>query len=78
MPTTFLCGMPDDFCSAHTIASRGLVMQMTKESGAYFLMPAPTCSMTLRLMLRRSSRLIPGLRGTPAVTMQTFAPSSAS
>ena len=25
-------------------------MQMTKASGAYFLMPAPTCSMTLRLM----------------------------
>jgi hypothetical protein len=53
-------------------------MQMTKASGAYFLMPAPTCSMTLRLMLRRSSRLMPGLRGTPAVTMQTLAPSSAS
>ncbi len=25
-------------------------MQMTKASGAYFLMPAPTCSMTWRLM----------------------------
>jgi hypothetical protein len=40
------------FCSAQTIASSGLVMQMTKESGAYFLMPAPTCSMTLRLIER--------------------------
>ena len=53
-------------------------MQMTKASGAYFLMPAPTCSITLRLMPSRSSRLMPGLRGTPAVTMQTSAPSIAS
>ena len=51
------------------MASSGLVMQMTKAFGAYFLMPAPTCSITLRLMPSRSSRLMPGLRGTPAVTM---------
>src|SRR5438045_1237584 len=44
MPTTFLCGMPEAFCSAQTIASSGLVMQMTKAFGAYFLMPAPTWS----------------------------------
>ena len=60
------------------MASSGLVMQMTKAPGAYFLMPEPTCSITLRLMPRRSSRLMPGLRGTPAVTMQTVAPSMAS
>ena len=59
------------------MASSGLVMQMTKAFGAYFLMPAPTCSITLRLMPSRSSRLMPGLRGTPAVTMQTSAPSIA-
>jgi hypothetical protein len=53
-------------------------MQMTKALGAYFLMPAPTCSITFRLMPMRSSRLMPGLRGTPAVTMQTAAPSIAS
>ena len=63
------------FCSAHTMASSGLVMQITKAFGAYFLMPAPTWSMTLRLMPSRSSRLMPGLRGTPAVTMHTSAPS---
>ena len=78
MPTTMFLGRPQDFCSAHTIASSGLVMQMTKALGAYFLMPAPTCSITLRLMPRRSSRLMPGLRGTPAVTMHTEAPSIAS
>ena len=36
-------------------------MQMTKAFGAYLRMPAPTCSMTLRLMPIRSSRLMPGL-----------------
>jgi hypothetical protein len=42
--------------------------------GALSRMPSPTDFMTLRLMPRRSSRLMPGLRGTPAVTMQTSAP----
>ena len=78
MPTTWLFGRPENFCSAQTMASSGLVMQMTKAFGAYFLMPAPTCSITLRLMPSRSSRLMPGLRGTPAVTMQTSAPSMAA
>ena len=53
-------------------------MQMMKALGAYFLMPAPTWSITLRLMPSRSSRLMPGLRGTPAVTMHTSAPSMPS
>ena len=74
MPTTMSLGRPENFCSAHTMASSGLVMQMTKALGAYFLMPAPTCSITLRLISSRSSRLMPGLRGTPAVTMTTSAP----
>ena len=78
MPTTMVFGKPQHFCSAQTMASSGLVMQMMKAFGAYFLMPAPTCSITLRLMPSRSSRLMPGLRGTPAVTMQTAAPSIAS
>ena len=78
MPTTMFFASPQLFCSTHTMASSGLVMQMTKALGAYFLMPAPTCSITLMLMPNRSSRLIPGLRGTPAVTMHTSAPSMAS
>ena len=78
MPTTICFGSPQHFCSAQTMASSGLVMQMMKAFGAYFLRPAPTCSMTLRLMPSRSSRLMPGLRGTPAVTMHTDAPSIAS
>ena len=62
---------PENLCSAHTIASSGLVMQITKASGACCLMPSPTAAMTLRLMPSRSSRLMPGLRGTPAVTITT-------
>ena len=53
-------------------------MQMTKASGACVLMPSPTASITLRLMPSRSSRLMPGLRGTPAVTMTTSAPAIAA
>jgi hypothetical protein len=56
------------------MASSGLVMQMTNASAAYLAMPAPTCSITLRLISSRSSRLMPGLRGTPAVTITTSAP----
>ena len=74
MPTTLLCGRPENSRSAHTIASSGLVMQMTNASGALFLMPSPTAFITLRLMPSRSSRLMPGLRATPAVTMITSAP----
>ena len=74
MPTTLLCGRPENSRSAQTIASSGLVMQMTKAFGACALMPSPTAFMTFRLMPSRSSRLMPGLRGTPAVTMHTSAP----
>ena len=74
MPTTLLVGRPQAFCSAHTMASSGLVTTMTKALGAYCLMPWPACSMTFRLMPSRSSRLMPGFRGTPAVTMITSAP----
>jgi hypothetical protein len=49
-------------------------MQMTKLSGACALMPSPTAFITFRLIPSRSSRLIPGLRAIPAVTMQTSAP----
>ena len=71
IPTTLWNGSPEYFCSAHTITSSGLVMQMTKALGAYFLMPAPTWLITLRLISSRSSRLMPGLRATPAVTITT-------
>jgi hypothetical protein len=34
MPTTLLCGRPENSRKAQTIASSGLVMQITKASGA--------------------------------------------
>ena len=73
IPTTFSGDNPEYFCKAQTIASKGFVMQITKELGAYFLIPSPTDFITLRLILSKSSLLIPGLRGTPAVTIQTSA-----
>jgi hypothetical protein len=36
MPTTLWCGRPENSRSAQTIASSGLVMQITKASGALF------------------------------------------
>ena len=53
-------------------------MQITKAPGALFLMPSPTAFITLRLMPSRSSRLMPGLRGTPAVTMTTSEPAQSA
>ena len=37
MPTTMSRGRPQNFCSAQTIASSGLVTQMTKAFGRVFL-----------------------------------------
>ena len=57
-----------------TIASSGLEMTMTNALGAYCLMPSATLVMIFELVAIRSSRLMPGLRGRPAVTMTTSAP----
>ena len=53
------------------MASKGLVMHITNALGQYFLIPAPTSDITLRLIDNKSSRLIPGFLGTPAVTITT-------
>ena len=74
MPTTLAWGSPEASRNAHTMASRGLVIQMTKAFGQYLPMPSPTDCMTRVLIPIRSSRLMPGLRATPAVTMTTSAP----
>ena len=68
-PITRLCGKPVMLWQRVTIASSGLEMTMTKDFGAYCLMPSATCVMILELTAIRSSRLMPGLRGRPAVTM---------
>ena len=74
MPTTRLDEKPVASFITQTIASSGFVIVITKASGAFALMPAPTSPTTFVLMPIRSSRLMPGLRGTPAVTMTTSAP----
>ncbi len=76
MPTTRAGGKPDTSFITQTMTSSGLVMTMTKAFGQCFLMFSPTEVMTLALMPMRSSRLMPGLRGIPAVTMTTSAPAS--
>ena len=74
MPTTFFAGRPENFLKAHTIASRGLVMQITNAFGAYFFIPLPTSDITFKLIDNKSSLLIPGFLGTPAVTITTSEP----
>ena len=71
IPTTFSAGRPEYFCNAKTITSKGLVIQITKAFGEYFLIPSPTCFITFELIPKRSSLLIPSFLGTPAVTIIT-------
>ena len=53
---------------AQTMASSGFEITITIASGECALMPSATVRMMPRLVLSRSSRLMPGLRGRPAVT----------
>ena len=74
MPTTLLGGRPLTSFITQTMASKGLVMTMTKAPAQCRLTALAMVEMTPALMPIRSSRLMPGLRGTPAVTMTTSAP----
>jgi hypothetical protein len=66
------------FCIAQTMASSGLVMTMTKASGQCCLIASPTVLTMPALVAIRSSRLMPGFRGMPAVTITTSAPAMAA
>ena len=74
IPTTLLWGKPENCLNAQTIASKGLVIHITKAFGAFSFIPSPTDFITLRLIPKRSSLLMPGFLGTPAVTIQTSQP----
>ncbi len=78
MPTTFLRGKPVTRLSSYTIASSGFEMTITNASGQCFFRFSPTLRMILRLIASRSSRDMPGLRGTPAVMMTTSAPAQSA
>ena len=67
MPTTFLFGKPEYFCNAMTMTSRGFVIQITNALGEVFLIPSATCLIIFKLVSNKSSRVIPGFLGTPAV-----------
>ena len=71
IPTTLLLGSPEYFCKAMTITSKGLVIQITKALGEYSFIPNATCLIIFKFIPRRSSRVIPGFLGTPAVTIIT-------
>ena len=53
-------------------------MTMTKASGQCVLMPSATWAMTPAFLAIRSSRLMPGVRGKPAVTITTSEPAMAA
>ena len=71
IPITLFFGSPEYFCNAITITSKGLVIQITKASGEVFFIPSATCLIIFKLMPKRSSRVIPGFLGTPAVIIIT-------
>ncbi len=60
------------------MASSGLEMTITNAPGHFSFTFWATSRMILMLTPSRSSRLMPGLRGTPAVTMTTSAPATSS
>ncbi len=74
MPTTRSAGRPQASRMTQTMTSSGLVMVMTKACGQWVLIAAPTVATILALVPIRSSRLMPGRRAMPAVTMTMSAP----
>ena len=78
MPTTLCAGRPERSCITATITSSGLVITMTKASGQCVLMPSATLAITPAFLASKSSRLMPGMRGKPAVTITTSDPAMAA
>ena len=71
MPTTLFLGRPEYFCKAITITSNGLVMHITKAFGDVFFIPSATCFIIFKFIPNKSSLVIPGFLGTPAVIIIT-------
>ncbi len=75
---TRLAGKPETFAASAVISSSGLDTTISTASGACLT----TCSVTDRTILAftpiRSIRLMPGLRGRPAVMTTTSDPAMAS
>ena len=75
---TCLAGKPEAFHATYTIASSGLLTTIITALGECLAMFSATLRTMPVLMLMRSSRLIPGLRATPAVTITTSLPAVGS
>ena len=77
-PMTRCGGKPETLAASAVISSSGLETTISTASGACLT----TCSATLRTILAltpiRSIRLMPGLRGRPAVMTTTPEPAIAS
>ena len=71
MPTTLLAGKLENFWNAITITSNGLVIHITKAFGAFCLTPSATCLIIFKFIPSKSSLLIPGFLGKPAVIIIT-------
>ena len=71
MPTTLCFGNPEYFCKAMTITSKGFVMHITNAFGDVFFIPFATCFIIFKFIPNKSSLVIPGFLGTPAVIIIT-------
>ena len=68
MPNTRCFGRPEALKATWHIASSGLDTTMMMQLGEYLTTCSVTCCMMPKFTFRRSSRLMPGLRGSPDVT----------
>ena len=78
MPMTRSRGKPEACIATWHIASSGFETTTMIDFGERLTISFVTEETIASFVVTRSSRLIPGLRGTPAVTMQTSAPFIAS
>ena len=77
-PITRRLGKPDTSAHRAVISSRGLETTMITASGEPATSWRVTSPTILALVSRRSMRLMPGLRGRPAVITQTSEPAVSS
>ena len=71
MPTTIFLGNPEYFCNAMTITSKGFVIHITKAFGEECFIPSATCLIIFKFIPSKSSLVMPGFLGTPAVMIIT-------
>ena len=78
MPITRSRGQPETRLATSHIASSGFETTISTASGDAAATFAVTSATILSLVATRSSRLMPGPRGTPAVTTTTLEPADSS